>query len=130
MTLFLCTQLKAMTDLYHLLHVGEWAGTLKPETTAVSAHRLVAKSLGMSASIDREKLKKENEKLEVARGEELHHVVDSSWQGCSYGKFWKGGNPCLPTKRLALNHIFRERMLFSRFSIDQHCWCTANVPTS
>ena len=118
MILFLCTQLKTMTDLYHLLHVGESSGALKPETTSVSAHRLVANSLGMSASIDREKLKKENEKLEAARGEELHHVVDSSWQGCSYSKFWKGGNPCLPTKRLALNHIFQQRMLFSRFSID------------
>ena len=67
-----------MTDLYHLFHIGERGEAVKPETTSVTAHRLVASSLGMSASIDREKLKKEKEKLEAARGEVLHHIVDSS----------------------------------------------------
>ena len=41
----------------------------RPETTSVTAHRLVSGALGVSTKMDSEKLKEEKEKLAFAKGD-------------------------------------------------------------
>ncbi len=48
--------------------------TERPETSSLTAHRLVAAALGMSPKLDEEKSKAEHEKLAFAKGKSSLHT--------------------------------------------------------